>query len=748
MEANELSQILKEFIPNAGSTKAISVGFENIDALVPLRMVLDDYVKKTSEKEKEIIDNKDKKNKEETKKIVKEWSKLFIDAMKEQKDVLDNISKRATETKEAAENLEKKIEEKNKKADVKDEDDSKKFKAFLKRFISGSIDVVKKHLDAAIEMGNVYADIESNGVFLKNGFEELGETANKLGMDYNELSSHLKKTSPLISKLNGSMGNGLKSFESAISSIDDKLNLTNREKVALFENVLSNMSPDQLMKMSQEQMNMEISKTAREMKMLAMATGKSVELINQENAQREATQRQQVWKRTHKEAFNVLKALGLDKDQEMMDYIMSGGGKPTANILTRMQNDPFMQQMMPQLIRMANANTLNMGSVANLYNQNKHLVGYKSSYANQASFNPAMLSASSSSNYFQNTAFDDTFGEAFIKMNLNGDMASQYYSDARAESNAALRNHIGLTRAMGRYDAAKQDALSGGVSGVKRATGIGEDLYNAGAWGINKFNSIFGGTVGGLMASTVAVNKEQIFAAAVDRFAWAVNLMIGSQLFQSFLGKGKGLLGKAGSAGAKVLGGIKNVGKGVWNLGKAGVTRAVGLGKAGATRAWNLANKDLGKVGKFGTIAGAAINIGMDVKRANEIGAENLLEEKRKNGLQGWDWINPYAWGQQLALHTGIDKVGGWIGEKGYDLLFGNKNKGNLKTPKNSEIKSSNLIATQEAKTSMDINKEMLQCMKDTKKSMEELCYINEEQKNVMYQTRIDRKTTGDKPNS
>lgn len=734
---SDISDIMN-YLPTAGANKSIAVGFENIDALAPLKVLLDDFAKKTYENEKKLDEQDEKNQKNRDKKIEEIWNSVA-------KNVINEIKNQNKLTEKQIDVLEKQskiIEETNDKIsesiDVKEKTDFKLIKQRLKRIANATFDVLDKHLDKAIELGNVYTDIESNGVFLKNGFKDLGEATNKLGMTHQELAGYLKKTSPLIAKLNGSMGNGIKSFQTAVSSIDDSLNLTNKEKVAIFENVLTNMSPDQLMKMSQEQMNVEINKTAKEMKMLSMATGKSVDLINQENAQRESTQRQQVWKRTHQASFNALKALGLDKDQEMMDYIMSGGTKATANILTRMQNDPFMQKVLPQMIRMANSNKLDMGSLSSLYAQNKHLVGYKSAYANRASFDQGIMGAAATSDYFQNATLNDTFGEAFMKMNLNGDMASQYFSPARADANAALGNHIGLTRAMGRYDSSVLEALGGGENGVKNATGVGGWLYNKGAGIINGYNNTigkwFGGTLSGLGASTIAVNKEQIFSAAVDRFAWAVNLMIGSQLFKSILGKGKGIVSKAGSAGAKVLGGAKKVGVGALNLLKKG-----GVG------AKNLLTKDLGNIGKLGTIAGAAINIGMDVKRANEIGAENLLEEKRKNGLQGWDWINPYAWGQQIALHTGVDKAFGWLGEKAADMFYSpSKPTASVKPYTSGSITTPTSKPNEEDKQN---GTEMLQCMKSTNDKIENMCMLMEENNKISYQTRIDTKTKGEHQN-
>lgn len=523
-----LDDVIKilDYLPTAGNNRSIAVGFENIDALAPLKMILDDYFNKIvaieDKKYKDTNNQSDKRHK----KNLEEWSKLIDKVLNSQDSIIEENNKSLKRLQDANEENNKEMRELNKTIKT-DKKDDKEYKQYLIRALSVALKVADKHFENAVKMGNTYVDIESSGVFLKNGFNELGDTANKLGMTYDDLASHLKKTSPLIARLNGTMGNGLKSFESAVGNIDDRLNLTNKERVSIFENVLNNLSPDQLMRMSQEQLNFEVNKTAKEMKMLSMATGKSVELINQENAQKARTLRENVWKRTHKQAYSVLQSLGITEDSELMDYIMSGGGKMTAGILTKMQNDPFMQRMLPMLARSAMTNNLNSQTLASLYQQNAHLATFKSGYADRASFDPSKIMASGASDLFQNTQFFDFYDSYFKNANLNGDMTSQYFSPARAGANDALGNHIGLVRARDRYDSNLQTAYSGGEQGVKNVGKLGAMLYNSGSWLINKYNSIASGTLGGMVASGIKVGSDTLFAASVYKFGKYVDKLTG-----------------------------------------------------------------------------------------------------------------------------------------------------------------------------------------------------------------------------
>ena len=528
------------YLPKAGNNQSIAVGFEDESALYPLKKILLDIKngintdlekieKETRDTQARNLENFKKDWKKKKQEELEKNQKANDDQRKKLGDILSGILDNVKYTKDSNDKLEK-------------------ISQYALRWSEYVIDALDKHLEAAMKVGGVYRDIESSGVFLKDGFKDLGSTAYNLGMTYEDLAGHLKKSSPILARLNGTMGDGLKVFESSISNIDKNLNLSNSEKAAIFENVLSNLSPDQLMRMSQEQMNIEINKTAKEMKMLSMATGKSVDLLNKENEAKARTLRENVWKRTHRQAYSVLQSLGITDDSELMDYIMSGGGKMTAGILTKMQNDPFMQRMLPMLTRSAMTNNLNSQTLASLYQQNAHLATFKSGYADRASFDPAIMMASGASDLFQNTQFYE-FYDFFKNTNLNGDMASQYFSPARAGANNALGNMQSLAENKNRWDIAKLNALSGGENGVGQTAGFWSGIYDKGASAINLYNKLPQNALTGILATgvgTLATNALKIggdafFYRSVLRFDKAVNKFSGENGiggFSKFMKKG------------------------------------------------------------------------------------------------------------------------------------------------------------------------------------------------------------------
>lgn len=711
--SGDISDIMR-YLPTAGNNKSIAVGFENVDALYPLRLILDDYRTKTNKEQKE--------NQKQTEKTLGNVEKAFKSFVTE---YLKESPKIRQSNEKQLEKISKKLEkinedQKTRKDTLKEEKDTLEVtKNFALRVLDGLMKVGDKHIQNAIKFGQIMVDTESSGVFLKNGFDELTSSAHNLGMTHEDLANHLKKTSPLIARLNGSMGNGLKSFESAISGIDDNLNLTNKERVSIFENVLSNLSPDQLMRMSQEQMNIEINKTAREMKMLSMATGKSVELINQENEAKARTLRENVWKRTHRQSYSVLKSLGITEDSELMDYIMSGGGKMTAGILTKMQNDPFMQRMLPMLTRNAMTNNLNSQTLASLYQQNAHLATFKSGYADRASFDPARIMASGASDLFQNTQFYEFF-DYFKNANLNGDMASQYFGPARADANNALGNYIGAGKAYNSFQADRLGALSGGQNGVSNVGLAGKNIFGVGSWFLNKWNELTGGgTLAALGYGAIEHNAEEIFKASVSEFKSAVRLFAAT-VGLNFFGGGKGLLGKAGSAGAKVLGGVKKVGVGALNLGKG----AVKLGGKLAAPIVSLAQ---------------TTGVGYDMATK---GVSGTVDEY-KNNWKWYDYLNP----SKMAAVGG-----GWIGDKignaAYSISkwWNGDDKSNVKPISNTSIKTS----SQESKTEMEniaVLKEIRDYMRINASNSQSLIDLTDENVKINENQLLYNKTKGGKEN-
>ena len=87
--------------------------------------------------------------------------------------------------------------------------------SFLKNLSKAGADYMK---ETAL-VSRAILDLEDSGVFLKGGIDSLGKSAAELGLTYNEMVSQLKKSSPLIAKMNAQMGDGLKIFTNTINVI-------------------------------------------------------------------------------------------------------------------------------------------------------------------------------------------------------------------------------------------------------------------------------------------------------------------------------------------------------------------------------------------------------------------------------------------------------------------------------------------------------------------------------------------------
>lgn len=456
---------LLNYLPTAGNNRSIAVGFEDESALYPLRKILVEIFKNV--KEDEDIRNKDNNKKTESryKKLLSEYIRINKEKLKKYDDFNDKLDK-------SNEHLEQQV------------NTQKRLESQILRWTEYILDAFKEQHNESVNLAVKFRDVEKSGVFLKEGFEEIFDISNEMGTSLDETMNQLKKTSPLLARLNGSVGNGVKAFGIAINNIDKNLNLTNSQKMNIFSDLLENMSPDQLMSMSQEQLNQEVNKTAKEMKMLSLATGKSVELISKENAQKEKTAREQAWKRAHKSAAMALKASGLDQDEDVMEFIRTGGVKKSANLLLKMQHDPFAQKFLPEIAKLAARNQLNNETFSAVYQKYGKLAGYKSEYANRASMDPTRMMAGGVSEGFMNQEFY-AINDLMKNNNFNPNLYNEYYSDARKNDNLLLRRLQDAKENQNRFNNTDLKRTVGGVEGMSSAL-LGDKLINKGkSWLLN-----------------------------------------------------------------------------------------------------------------------------------------------------------------------------------------------------------------------------------------------------------------------
>lgn len=413
--------------------------------------------------------------------------------------------------------------------------------AYLKTFLNVATKAVDNYMKNSVELANIFRDLESGGVFVKEGFDSLGQTAYTLGMTYEELAGHLKKVSPLIARLNNSLGNGVKTFENSMKKISDAYNLTHDEQVAVFEKAMENLNPSQLRQMGEQQLIARIDETAKQMKLLSLATGKSVENIQAETSARDKSLRIQAYQRSNPSAYNALKALGLDDD--MVDYIASGGTRVNSKIAMQMANDPLRQAVYPELIRLARAGQLNLNTLGQLQARYGHLAQYKTDLALSSAQNQAQYAASAASPLYEYGVMDDSFGANFNNINTE-QVRKEYESAMRQSSNAMLSSAQDYRENINRYETGKMSLSTGGTTGMNNAFNVFSKGYSLGGWALNGVNNTLtrlglSGTTSAILSNALGGTVSSIgsyiggklgfgFSGAVNKFDRAVNKFSGS----------------------------------------------------------------------------------------------------------------------------------------------------------------------------------------------------------------------------
>lgn len=544
---SEVMEFSDNFILNDNA--GLSVGFKSEDSIKPLKIMLENlfsrqiYQNKVwAEKNQELL----KKQIQESNEIGNSINNLLTTNNKNNKTYNDTLNTRLV-------SLTDELKNGNKTRD-----------AYLKTILNVAVKVLDSYMDNATRLASIFRGIESGGVFVKDGFNSLGQTAYKLGMTYDELADNLKKTAPLISKLNSSFGNGVKVFENSLSNISKAYNLTHDEQVAAFEAAMESLTPSQLRNMSEQQLIAQVDETARQMKLLSLATGKSVENLKEENSIKERAIRIRAYGKTHQNELRLMRAMGFD--DEMIDYFLSGGTKVSSKILMQMANDPLRQTVYPEIMRLLQTGQFNEATIAKLQSQYGHLAKYKNDLAIRASSNPAMYGPAAFSELWEYSTMDTSFGDNFLNLNLN-DAMNAYNSPERASSNAMLRNATNYKEAINRHKVGQESLKSGGTEGMSKAFTVASIPYSVSGFitqGTNNLLNKFGlsGLTSGLLATLAGSAVPAVgsyiggrigigfggdvrrFSLAVDKFSKSVGRhgksdTIIDELFNRTIGKTK-----------------------------------------------------------------------------------------------------------------------------------------------------------------------------------------------------------------
>lgn len=454
-----MPEIQEVFVHNfktvGSSTEAISVGFQGIDALPGLtewyntivkpsqKKISMDNTKKTTEIITNAINKNNTKINQETQKFVRQVS-----------ETMDDLSK--------------KIRDGEEKADKREAERKGYLMQTLKAMAKGVSSTVKEQ----ITLANIFRDIESSGVYVKDGFKSIGKSANKAHLSYEQFSKSIAKLAPTIAKLNGSMGklsNGVTVFSNSMGALNNKYGLTNDESQAIFENVVESLTPSQLQKMSQEQLNIEIDKTARQMKELSLATGKSVEQIVKETELKKQSIRVQAYGRTHRNALSAMRGAGLS--DEWVDYVISGGTKISPEMLMELQNNPLMVGMLKEAMKLNTSGkdwtSEDWRNVSKKYMSRANMKeNYASSLGNNVSTRAAMVASS----VFEGLANTATV-ESLQKFMAGGSHLLPEESGDETR-NTLLKNQQQIVNSLNQFENALLNLKTGGIDTTAKSLGV------------------------------------------------------------------------------------------------------------------------------------------------------------------------------------------------------------------------------------------------------------------------------------
>lgn len=508
---------LSKLIPYTDNNQAISVGFNTADSVREIKQMLLSILNPKFAKEE--------KQNEEIKKTNEKIHKSLIEDVIAQRKSIEKNEEYIKKLQSVSDETRKAIEE---------------LKGYGVSFLDIATKTFTNYMQDTLKLANIFRDIESSGVLVDGGFKSLGSTASSLGMTYEELAGHLKKTAPLIARLNSSYKDGVDIFRKSIKDISDDYNLTHEEQVAAFNAALENLAPSQLRQMSEQQLIATVDETAKQMKLLSLATGKSVENIKQENELKARSGRIKAWMMNpdNKKQYQILTALGLNSD-EMMDYIISGGTRTSAEIFTKIAGSPYLQAALPEIMNMVQRKQLNLQGVNYLQQQYGGYAQQRLNEIQQNAENRAIYSASAVNPLFENINFEATADEALLNFNqarLNEILGSE----ERQIDNNTLNSLTNFGESTRSRDTELLRAKTGGPEGITKALTIGSIANNAISGTVGWINDMLdktglSGMVSGMTASAIGTAGSSLFTYAVYKFSKAVDKFVGGASFNSGL---------------------------------------------------------------------------------------------------------------------------------------------------------------------------------------------------------------------
>lgn len=510
-------------LPTLAADTAISVGFMGGDALAPFMNEIRQIFKKD-------LDNISTASTE----TVKKQDNLLKQNNKFSQEQLRHIEEQVSHMKEMAKTYKGQQETLDKLSGiVKDsiDKDEKIFNAYGKTFLNLLTKGAATYYQNVVKQVNILRDLESAGVQLHKGYDSLYEGANQAGMKMSDFAGHLKRMSPIIAQLNSAYKDGTSALTKSISSIDKNLLLTNDEKVAVFESLVNSLGPSQLQKMTNEQLAMETNKLAKEMKMLSVATGKSIENITKENDIKSRELRVRAYAASRPNFAKVQKTLssiGLGSN-EWIDYFMSHGANMTPEMAVTIGGSEFLQAALPKLMQAFNNGTLNMDSIKNIKGAYGNLINNDFNRIGLLSGDASIQMASAKSNNFQAHAFGalDVI-QAIQGLNTNTSLEGDTLQAEQTKD--LLANSKDIVDSMNRIENVITDAETGGIAGMNKSLNLVKD-------GIEKLSTTMGDLNNLLKSSGLSGMTSGLGATALSVAGPLVGTFLGS-VATKYAGKG------------------------------------------------------------------------------------------------------------------------------------------------------------------------------------------------------------------
>lgn len=264
-------------IPVLHRGKEIAVGFNDLGSIQPLDELLSRYFPKKIGK---TID----KNLQELSVNVKKYVKLSDLEKKERKVSFDKIAS-------AVNNINNAIkEDRNRKKSDRNKEESNN-KAVGAKIAQAVAKATISSLQLGFKRIESLRELESAGVAVTGGFDRLRKASEDLARPIPQLSKLYAKNSQLLSRLNASTkfaNDGVGFFNDTLKSVSGQFNLTRQEEEAILSEYLDTRTKyANIEQLDRERLRKETELYTKNLKQLSMATGKSIDLILQENKLKE-----------------------------------------------------------------------------------------------------------------------------------------------------------------------------------------------------------------------------------------------------------------------------------------------------------------------------------------------------------------------------------------------------------------------------------------------------------------------------